>query len=365
MVQSVSIQQAAANALCTWLVAKLPSDVALSGRWPEPTVPLGLKTVTVLLAGQAEDEITEPIVVDQTNTPGAPTALYTYRIRCRRQALQLDVFTQYDVDRDDIMARLDAALNVGEAASLGLLAQNPDPMRNGLALALGDGWPGIADYFFEGPTVTDDADSEQTTDYRATYRGHVDMMLTMTTEAAISRLMAITLRQTVPVGLFAQSPADVTTVSSSSTYDDSSGGSEMVAEALLREMVEDLEAIRVSLEWSKAFTTALSTKLIVSSVPARIRSVSGRVDATAPTGVYFIHCWNLVDIPANSVVVSSGNALIAPVKVNHVLGTDNYFALDFSGTVRASAGITVGLSTAEFTQAGAGPYLSATAEFGP
>jgi hypothetical protein len=190
----ISIQQAAANALATWLASKLPGDVDVDSHWREPTEQLPPKSLTVLLAGPADDELIDPVVVSQTNDPTDPIATYTYRFRCRRQALQLDVFTQYDADRDDIMARLDYALNAGATASLGA-DYNTEPIRNGLSLALADGWSGIAEFLFEGPAVSDTTDSEQTTDFRATYRGHVDMMLTYTTPTAISRMAVIELRQ--------------------------------------------------------------------------------------------------------------------------------------------------------------------------
>jgi hypothetical protein len=189
----ISIQQAAANALATWLATELP-DVTLSNRWPEPTVPLGPKTVTVLLAGAADDDILDPQVESQINTELLPTAIYTYRLRCRRQNLQLDVFTQYDVHRDDIMARLDKALNASETRTLGP-SFPAAPTRNGIVLALADGWVGMADFLFEGPNLSDNPESQQQTDYRATYRGYVDVMLTYTTETPVARMAVIELLQ--------------------------------------------------------------------------------------------------------------------------------------------------------------------------
>lgn len=208
----VTIQQAAVNALATWLASQLTGGVDVNSRWPEPTEQLPPKSLTIVLAGPADDELFDPVVVAQTNHPTDPVATYTYRFRCRRQALQLDVFTQYDVDRDDIMAQLDTALNVSDGVTLG--TPNSEPVRNGLCLQLGDGWTGIADFLFEGPSAVDDADSEQQTDYRATYRGYVDMMLTVTTATPVARMKTIRLRQrahespTPPSTL----PTDVATV---------------------------------------------------------------------------------------------------------------------------------------------------------
>jgi hypothetical protein len=189
----VTIQQAAANALATWLAAQL-TGVEVRPRWPEPTEELPQDVVTVVMAGPAEDDLLDPIIESQTNDPTLPVATYTYRFRCRRQGLQLDVFTQYDVHRDDILARLDYALNASDNATLGFSSNN-DPIRNGLSLQLGDGWVGIAEYLFDSPEVTDTPDAVQQADYHATYKGHVDVMLTYTTPEPVPRLAMIELRQ--------------------------------------------------------------------------------------------------------------------------------------------------------------------------
>lgn len=133
----------------------------------------------------------------------------------------------------------------------------------------------------------------------------------------------------------------------------------------------DLDAVKTSLasldgktrDWSLVFTTALASKLIARATPGRLRVASGRIDSTAPTAVYYVHCWNLADVPANATAVSSSNALMAPFKVNHVLGFDDYLTFEFSAPgAAATVGGTFGLSTTEFTQTAAGAFLSLTAE---
>ena len=60
---TVSVEQAAANALATWLQTGLGADVVVSQRWPEaskslPGPPTYKGAVTVLLAGDRQDELT-------------------------------------------------------------------------------------------------------------------------------------------------------------------------------------------------------------------------------------------------------------------------------------------------------------------
>jgi hypothetical protein len=66
--------------------------------------------------------------------------------------------------RDDIIAQLDQIFGDAEAQ-----------------LDLGDGWTGSANpYFDEGPSLTQDGDEFNASEYRATYNGAIDMILTVT-----------------------------------------------------------------------------------------------------------------------------------------------------------------------------------------
>jgi hypothetical protein len=118
-------------------------------------------------------------------------------------------------------------------------------------------------------------------------------------------------------------------------------------------------------QWLTNFTTALASKLIVSTVNlSTIRSVTGRLDATAASGTYYLQCWNSDDVPANGTAVDLTTALMGAVKIVHVLGTDDEINVDFDdGGTEASAGITFGLSTTEFTQTAAGAFLALTASY--
>ncbi len=187
--QLVSLQQAAANALAAWLRARI-TDATVFARWPEPTVKLPLRVVSVLLAGPRVDEELDPIVVARRHL--SPTrAEYTWRMRLCKQPMQLDAWARSDIARDDLVARLDRALNASESDSVG--ATRADPVRNGVLLRVGDGWDGFADFLFDAPEAFDTPDAAQRCEYRATYRGHAWMDLTMRAESP--RLVAVTLRQ--------------------------------------------------------------------------------------------------------------------------------------------------------------------------
>lgn len=134
----------------------------------------------------------------------------------------------------------------------------------------------------------------------------------------------------------------------------------------------DLDAVKTSLAsidtkmpaWSVAFSTALAAKLIVKATAGRLKSASGRIDSTAPSGTYYVQVWNAVDVPADATVVGSSNSLMAPQKIVHVLGSDDAFEVDFGDLGKsAGTGITFGLSSTEFTKTASGAYLSMTAEY--
>lgn len=116
--------------------------------------------------------------------------------------------------------------------------------------------------------------------------------------------------------------------------------------------------------WSPIFTTALAKSLVIKATNGVIRSITARIDQAATTGDYYLQLWNLAAVPADTTAVTSGNSLMAPFKVQHVQGTDDYVSLDFADGVFGNAGLVLELSTTEFTATLVGTaWLSATAEF--
>lgn len=117
-------------------------------------------------------------------------------------------------------------------------------------------------------------------------------------------------------------------------------------------------------QWLHALTTALASSLLVKSSAAVFGVASGRLDSSAATGNYYVQVWNLAALPVDGTAVSSVNSLLAPFKIAHTLGIDDYF--DFAtpaGGDTASAGIVIGLSTTEFTKTAAGNLMSASASY--
>jgi len=190
---SVSIEQAAQNALARWLTREL-DGITVWDRWPEANVRLPAKAISVLRAGTRRDEALDPTPIAQRDIEGAPgRAVFTWRMRACTQPLQLDVWAHSDVARDDLLARLEPALNASKARSMPSLALvNADPVEHGLALLLADGWSGFVSYWFDEPSITDNPDAVQRSEYRATYRGWAAMQLTI--DAASTHLARAQLR---------------------------------------------------------------------------------------------------------------------------------------------------------------------------
>lgn len=213
--QRVSIQQAAANAFARWLRTELP-DVDVESRWPEPNRRLPPKMLTVLLAGNRIDEPLDPHVLHMEPIDEA-TGLYRWRVTACRQPMQLDVWATSDVERDDLLARLDTALRAGPGRTLPW-DWNGDPTANDLTLPLEDGWKDtVAVIEFGSPSLTDHASAVQQREYRATLRG--DARMNLYVEAESPRMATIRLRQRIAeAGAPTPSPETVTVTTSGVTF---------------------------------------------------------------------------------------------------------------------------------------------------
>lgn len=118
--------------------------------------------------------------------------------------------------------------------------------------------------------------------------------------------------------------------------------------------------------WSDVFSVILANSFVVKATPGVIRSVTLRVDGTLASGTYYVQLWNLAAPPADGLIVTAGNSLAAPVKVVHVLGTDDNVRYDFNeGGEPFTAGASLNLSSTEFNKtAVAGAFVSViNAEF--
>ena len=181
----VSIEQAAQSALARWLTRELP-DVTIWDRWPEANVRLPPRAISVLRAGARRDEALDPEPIASRAVEGATVrAIFTWRMRACTQPLQLDAWAHSDIARDDLLARLEPALNASKTRSMPSLGlTNADPVEQGLTLLLADGWSGFVTYWFDAPVITDAPDAVQRSEYRATYRGWAAMQLTIDAESA-------------------------------------------------------------------------------------------------------------------------------------------------------------------------------------
>ena len=185
MAALVTVQQASSNALTAWLQSQAPVDWFIDSRWPDPDRVLPAKAVTIITAGPVTWDMIDPVLVAgplvNPNTSQPP--LFTWMMRLGIQPLQLDVWANTDIARDDMLARMEPMLNAGNAATG--VSTNDDPFRHGVLLNMGDGWLGTTDVVFIEPEVTDDPQSVSRSEFRATYRGesHFNLFMTAPTVA--------------------------------------------------------------------------------------------------------------------------------------------------------------------------------------
>lgn len=112
-----------------------------------------------------------------------------------------------------------------------------------------------------------------------------------------------------------------------------------------------------SLGWSVDKSAALEASTISKASAGFLRSISGRIDSTAPSATYYVQLLNSATLSADGAVT----LLVAPMKIVHSTGTDSNFTMDFTDDcIAASAGIVLCLSTSEFTKTISGAYFSGT-----
>ena len=218
----VSVGQAAANALANWLRSQLSPDVTVIERWPEASVDLFAPAapgdapqravVSILAAGKRQrlDVVIPPSLSDSVVALGGTPAMLqvTQPIGAFTQPLQLDVWAKFDVDRDDVIAQLDAALTTGAVAT-GASASD-DPVRDGVLLPLlaADGYAGNIECWLDEPDVSDDPEAIQRDEYRATYfgeaRGLFSRTVTVPALAALTQKLQSSTEATPPPGTLYQ-----------------------------------------------------------------------------------------------------------------------------------------------------------------
>lgn len=113
----------------------------------------------------------------------------------------------------------------------------------------------------------------------------------------------------------------------------------------------------VSGPFTSIVSSALEASHVISAAACTLRSVSVRLDSTAPTATYYVQVLNSATLPADGAVTR----LISSEKVQHTLGADDLVTFPVpDGGISASAGVVVVLSSTEFTKTISGAYLSIT-----
>ena len=214
-----SVSQASVNALAAWLTTKLGSDVTVEPRWPDQKdlFAATTKVVSIIPVGRRIDEKTDVIpltttIVDATHVDSQ------WVISTCRQLLQLDCWTQSDLERDDLERRVEEACAVG-LESIG--GTNEDPFAGSLLLSLssGDGWGSTkADFTFDSPERIDDSNSAQVSEYRSLIRGEVAFNFTVTARSA--RLATIILSERLAQGDASTTDRGTATTTASGTIFD-------------------------------------------------------------------------------------------------------------------------------------------------
>ncbi len=193
----VSVQQASANALAAWLRTQI-TGVTIFSRWPNTDVKLPERVLSITTSGRRRDIPIQPTIL--SNTPNGDTNTDTvWLVAACVQPLQLDVWTRTHQDRDDLVAQLDVLLRAGTAAlapDVDNPFTNPIGIESGVLVTLGDNWPDtIADIEFADPELEEAGDQASAADFRATYRGNANVMLSVATTTA--RQKVITFQQRV------------------------------------------------------------------------------------------------------------------------------------------------------------------------
>lgn len=204
-----TIEQAACNALQAYLQTQL-TGIAVEQQWPDPNKELpATPTITITRAGARHVEFVPPVVVGK-QIINSTTANYTWSIGAVTQRLQLDVWSTFQDQRDDAIAQLDLALKQGVGTTLNI--GNEPPFRDGILLALGNGWTGNADFQFDEPSIDDNPAANAEREFRATYLGQASAELRLT--SALPRLTTLVVKTYLSESAIPATLADIYTITS-------------------------------------------------------------------------------------------------------------------------------------------------------
>jgi hypothetical protein len=176
----ISLQQAAMNAIAAWLSSQL-SGITVEDRWASASEQLAHKTISLIMAGPRRDTLVPERILSYTGT-GPTTTSSRWQVKACEQDFQLDIWAKTDAERDDMLARLDIALNAGSWSFDPVWA---DPVGNGLLLPLVGDWADTTVSILWGNVMTnDEPEAVHRAEYRSTVLGTAHMMLAITKETA-------------------------------------------------------------------------------------------------------------------------------------------------------------------------------------
>jgi hypothetical protein len=180
MANTVSVEQAATDALVAWITSQI-TDAKIWNEWPDAGPPLPVSgAISVLKAGPLDAIPCRPMEILKRvdDAPPAVTSTFTWRTHACTQPMQLDVWAVSKFRRDDLVHRLGEALTASKKVTLAAflaaegISTNQDPVVQAIVLQLAAPWDHLlASYQFDAPAIDDDAASSKRREFRATYRG--------------------------------------------------------------------------------------------------------------------------------------------------------------------------------------------------
>ncbi len=103
-------------------------------------------------------------------------------------------------------------------------------------------------------------------------------------------------------------------------------------------------------------SAALATSSVLKSSPGTLFWFTGYIDATAPTGTYYLQFFNLTAVPADATVVPAD--FMGPIAYTHTSGVPTPIDLDFRSIgLTGSIGLVCNLSSTQFTKTITAAYL--------
>ncbi len=183
LTNQVTVEVAAMRALKAFLQAQFNADafwtskpVEVNDSWPMLEQDLPPRAVSIIKAGARQDERHFPMI-DGSVVVDANTKDWIWNVAACDQPIQIDIWATSEVDRNSLERSLDEYLHRGPKYSLGI--PNGDPIRDGVLVALGDGFTGTADCQFDGIAAVPTPEQIRRTEWRSMTRGMISVQLTV------------------------------------------------------------------------------------------------------------------------------------------------------------------------------------------